>query len=102
MVPTDSIVAGIAALAVYDPAEADTDAVVSTMRDAARSMRVTRPQAQTTDALIVAARELLAAGGEQVTILSPHPVDEDALTAKLGVEVMALVAPGVSAEVGVE
>ena len=96
------IVAGIAALSVYDPTNADIDAVVSTMRDAARSMRVVRPAAETFDALVVAARRLLAEGGEQVTILSARAVDATALTSKLGVEVMALTAPGIETEIGVE
>ena len=102
VVPTDSYVAGIAALSVYDPTNADIDAVVSTMRDAARSMRVVRPAAETFDALVVAARRLLAEGGEQVTILSARAVDATALTSKLGVEVMALTAPGIETEIGVE
>ena len=102
VVPTDSYVAGIAALSVYDPTNADTDAVVSTMRDAARSMRVVRPAAVTFDALVVATRRLLAEGGEQVTILSARAVDATALTSKLGVEVMALTAPGIETEIGVE
>ncbi|APT92621.1 hypothetical protein CPHO_06620 [Corynebacterium phocae] len=101
VVPTDSLVAGIAAMAVYDP-EDELETAVTAMNDAVKSMRVAKPPADTTDALIVAARELLQDGGEQVTILSPHPVDQQLLAKRLGVEVMALSAPGIDAEVGVE
>lgn len=102
LVDTPCLVAGIAAVSVADSSEEDSHAIAETMAEASAAMRVARPPAATTAALILAARELLAEGGEQVTILSPHPLDVSALRAKLGVDVMALHAPGIDPEVGVE
>ena len=47
-------------------------------------------------------RDLLFGGGEQITILSPLDVNADALSAQLGVDVMALRVPGMRTEIGVE
>ncbi len=102
VVPTQSLVAGVAAISVYEPANPDADAVVAAMSDAAASMRVARPPANSLDAIVLSARKLLAEGGEQVTILTPLEVDSAALTARLGVETMVMQVPGLDTEIGVE
>ncbi|WP_165243343.1 DAK2 domain-containing protein [Corynebacterium lizhenjunii] len=105
VVPTQSIVAGVAALSVYDPQAEDAAAA---MADAAASMRVRQLGLSGATAqellgqVLDVVRELLAAGGEQVTVLSPRELDQDYLAHELGVEVMVIVAPGVGVEVGVE
>ncbi|NTS21686.1 hypothetical protein HT105_22215, partial [Bacteroides fragilis] len=70
VVPTESLVAGLAAISVYEPDNPDTDSMVSVMRDAARSMRVDKPAHEDAESILVKSREMLAAGGEQVTVLT--------------------------------
>ena len=47
-------------------------------------------------------RQLLAAGGEQVTVISPLKISQEALAAELGVDVVALQVPDIPTEIGVE
>ena len=102
LVPTDSYLEGIAAISVYDPASLDLEPILVQMREAARSMRWRRLPNPTPESVAAAAADLLAEGGERVTILCPHPLDTQALAAQLGVEVEAFVAPGIDTEIGVE
>ena len=65
-------------------------------------MRVDRPREDSLGAIMSTCRDLLFGGGEQITILSPLDVNADALSAQLGVDVMALRVPGMRTEIGVE
>ena len=47
-------------------------------------------------------RQLLAAGGEQVTVISPLAISQEELAAELGVDVVALQVPDIPTEIGVE
>ncbi len=97
-----SLAAGLAAISVYEPDNADTAAVVESMRDAAQSMRVAHPTEETEAAIAQMCRQLLAAGGEQVTVISPLKISQEALAAELGVDVVALQVPDIPTEIGVE
>ena len=72
------------------------------MRDAAKSMRVAYPSQETPQSIIATCRDLLAEGGEQVTILSALDLDEEAISQHLHVDVMALEVPDIATEIGVE
>ena len=102
VVPTASLVAGLAAISVYEPDNPDTDSMVSVMRDAARSMRVDSPDEESVEAIIAKSRELLAGGGEQVTILSGVELSDAELSDELDVEVVAIHVGGITTEIGVE
>lgn len=102
IVATDSYVSGIAALSVCDVDNPDTDAMVSAMRDASRSMRVTLLDEDDPDAVLSAAKELLSQGGEQATILTSLVLDSEQLTQELGVDTLVVSVPGVRTEIGVE
>ena len=102
LVDAGSLVAGIAAIAVYDDNTADTHAAVAAMEEAAAAMRVDLPREDALGAIMSTCRDLLFGGGEQITILSPLDVNADALSAQLGVDVMALRVPGMRTEIGVE
>lgn len=102
VVPTGSLVAGLAAISVYEPNNSDTAAMVAEMTDAAQSMRVTHPEAESEEAIINACHKLLAQAGEQVTILTSLPLDSASLTQLLGVHVMVVSVPGAATEIGVE
>lgn len=100
VVPTDSLVQGVAALAVHnDAASEEEDARL--MREAAAAMRVRRladPQAAQSACL-----ELLHDGGELVTVLvdRPHVADLD-LDLDVDVAVYPADGLGVAVEIGVE
>lgn len=102
VVPTGSFVAGLAALSVYEPGTPDTTAMAQAMQEVADSMRVEILDEETPEAVEEAGRRLLAAGGEQVTVLSAQPIDSVELGERLGAEVAALQVPGIATEVGVE
>lgn len=102
VVPTESLVAGLAAISVYEPDNPDTDSMVSVMRDAARSMRVDKPAHEDAESILVKSREMLAAGGEQVTVLTSLKLDDDYLSEALEVEVVAIHVEGIKTEIGVE
>ncbi|MBD0855791.1 kinase [Corynebacterium striatum] len=102
VVPTASLVAGLAAISVYEPDNPDTDSMVSVMRDAARSMRVDSPDEESVEAIIAKSREMLAGGGEQVTILSGVELSDAELSDELDVEVVAIHVGGITTEIGVE
>jgi len=72
------------------------------MRDAARSMRVAHPAEETEAAIAKTCRQLLTAGGEQVTVISPLAISQEELAAELGVDVVALQVPDIPTEIGVE
>ena len=72
------------------------------MRDAAQSMRVAHPTEETEAAIAKTCRQLLAAGGEQVTVISPLAISQEELAAELGVDVVALQVPDIPTEIGVE
>lgn len=101
-VEISSLAAGLAAISVYEPDNADTAAVVESMRDAAQSMRVAHPTGETEAAIAKTCRQLLAAGGEQVTVISPLAISQEELAAELGVDVVALQVPDIPTEIGVE
>ena len=102
VIDTGSLVAGIAAMSVYDDALEDTREAAATMRDAAAAMRVDHPRENTLGAIMSTCRDLLFGGGEQITILSPTVIDAEAMSAQLGVDVMALQVPDMHTEIGVE
>ena len=102
LIDAGSLVAGIAAMSVYDDNALDTRAAVAAMEEAAAAMRVDRPREDSLGAIMSTCRDLLFGGGEQITILSPLDVNADALSAQLGVDVMALRVPGMRTEIGVE
>lgn len=102
VIPTDSLVAGLAAMSVYEPHNPDTSEVVAAMGDAARSMRVGHPAEESVDAVERASRSLLAHGGEQVTVLTALDVSEEELAHRLGVDVVVVRVPGMRTEIGVE
>ena len=102
VIPTDSLVDGLAAMSVYEPHNPDTAEVVAAMGDAARSMRVGHPAEETVDAVEQASRSLLADGGEQVTVLTALDVSEEGLAHRLGVDVVVVRVPGMRTEIGVE
>ncbi|MDK8658550.1 DAK2 domain-containing protein [Corynebacterium sp. MSK204] len=101
-VDISSLAAGLAAISVYEPDNADTAAVVESMRDAAQSMRVAHPAEESEEAIAKMCRQLLAAGGEQVTVISPLTISQEELAAELGVDVVALQVPDIPTEIGVE
>lgn len=101
-VEISSLAAGLAAISVYEPDNADTAAVVESMRDAAQSMRVAHPAEESELAIAQMCRQLLAAGGEQVTVISPLNISQEELAAELGVDVVALQVPDIPTEIGVE
>ncbi|MER0092492.1 DAK2 domain-containing protein [Corynebacterium sp. KPL2838] len=101
-VEISSLAAGLAAISVYEPDNADTAAVVESMRDAAQSMRVAHPAEESEVAIAQMCRQLLAAGGEQVTVISPLNISQEELAAELGVDVVALQVPDIPTEIGVE
>ena len=102
VIPTGSIVAGLAALSVYSPNPSRSAEVVAAMSDAARSMRVAHPETESFDGIIAACRTLLAYGGEQVTVLTGCDINAEELTQILGVDVVVLRVPGLRTEIGVE
>lgn len=102
IIATDSYVSGFAALSVYEPGNPDTDAMVSTMRDASRSMRVAILEEDSPQAVVDACAELLDEGGEQVTILTSMALGDEELAQELGVETLVLRVPGIRTEIGVE
>ena len=102
VIPTDSLVAGLAAMSVYEPHNPDTAEVVAAMGDAARSMRVGYPAEENVDAVEQASRLLLAHGGEQVTVLTALDVSEAELAHRLDVDVVVVRVPGTRTEIGVE
>ncbi|WP_296133816.1 DAK2 domain-containing protein [uncultured Corynebacterium sp.] len=102
IIPTHSLVAGLAAMSVYEPGNPDTAEVVAAMGDAATSMRVIHPAAEKADAVETACATLLAQGGEQVTVLTGLDLGEEDLAARLGVDVAVLRVPGLRTEIGVE
>ena len=102
VVPAQSLVAALAAISVNEPNNPDTGAVVAAMRDAANSMRVAHPSQETLASISATCRDLLAEGGEQVTILSALDVDEEDLGQQLHVDVVALNVPDIATEIGVE
>lgn len=102
VIPADSLVAGLAAMSVYEPNNPDTAEVVAVMGDAARSMRVGHPAEETVDAVEQASRSLLAHGGEQVTVLTALEVSDAELAHSLGVDVVVVRVPGTRTEIGVE
>ena len=102
VVPAQSLAAALAAISVYEPDNPDTDAVVAAMRDAAKSMRVAYPSQETPQSIITTCRDLLAEGGEQVTVLSALDLDQEELAQQLRVDVMALKVPDIATEIGVE
>jgi DAK2 domain fusion protein YloV len=112
VVDTGSLVGGLAALAVYSPS-ADAEDNAEEMADAVSAQRSAVVTATSTGAVASAACELLADGGELVTVLYDPElfVDPDAVqvrgevaTSYPGVEVHCLPVPGmgVAAQVGVE
>ena len=102
VVPAQSLAAALAAISVYEPDNPDTGAVVAAMRDAAKSMRVAYPSQETPQSIIATCRDLLAEGGEQVTVLSALDLDQEDLAQQLRVDVMALKVPDIATEIGVE
>lgn len=102
VIPTGSIVAGLAALSVYSPNLSRSAEVVAAMSDAARSMRVAHPDTESLDGIIAACRTQLAYGGEQVTVLTGCDINAEELTQMLGVDVVVLRVPGLRTEIGVE
>ena len=102
VVPAQSLVAALAAISVNDPNNPDTGAVVAAMRDAAKSMRVAYPSQENLASIIATCRDLLAEGGEQVTILSALDVNDEDLGQQLDVDVVALNVPDIATEIGVE
>ena len=102
VVPAQSLAAALAAISVYEPDNPDTGAVVAAMRDAAKSMRVAYPSQETPQSIIATCRDLLAEGGEQVTVLSALDLDQEELAQQLRVDVMALKVPEIATEIGVE
>lgn len=102
VIPTGSIVAGLAALSVYSPNPSRSAEVVAAMSDAARSMRVAHPETESLDGIIAACRTQLAYGGEQVTVLTGCDINAEELTQLLGVDVVVLRVPGLRTEIGVE
>ncbi|MDO5031500.1 DAK2 domain-containing protein [Corynebacterium sp.] len=102
VVSTDSLVSGLAAISVYQPDDPDTQAMLVAMNDAARSMRVGRPARESPAAVLACCQEMLAQGGEQITILTEQALDEDELSRALGVDVVVLRVAGMSTEIGVE
>ena len=102
VVPAQSLAAALAAISVYEPDNPDTGAVVAAMRDAAKSMRVAYPSLETLQSIIATCRDLLAEGGEQVTVLSALDLDQEDLAQQLRVDVMALKVPDIATEIGVE
>ena len=102
VVPAQSLAAALAAISVYEPDNPDTGAVVAAMRDAAKSMRVAYPSQETPQSIIATCRDLLAEGGEQVTVLSALDLDQEDLAQQLRVDVMALKVPEIATEIGVE
>lgn len=102
VIPTDSLVAGLAALSVYTPSSAHTDDVLAAMTDAAGSMRVAYPDRESVAGILAACRTQLGYGGEQITVLTGLELDEEELARKLGIEVVVLRVPGLRTEIGVE
>lgn len=102
LIPTDSLVSGLAALSVYSPGSAHTAEAVAAMADAARSMRVVHPDTESLDGIVASCRSQLAYGGEQITVLTGLEIDEDELAQLLGVDVVVLRVPGLRTEIGVE
>ncbi|MDK6813981.1 DAK2 domain-containing protein [Corynebacterium sp. UMB6689] len=102
VIPTDSLVAGLAALSVYAPSSAHTDDVLAAMKDAARSMRVAYPDRENVAGILAACRTQLGYGGEQITVLTGLELEEDELARELGVDVVVLHVPGLRTEIGVE
>ena len=102
VVPAQSLAAALAAISVYEPDNPDTGVVVAAMRDAAKSMRVAYPSQETPQSIIATCRDLLAEGGEQVTVLSALDLDQEELAQQLRVDVMALKVPEIATEIGVE
>ena len=99
---TRSFVASLAALAVYEQDNPDAASLATSMQDAADSMRVACMETDSTEAIFNHCQSLLARGGEQVTVLSPHNIDSTAWAKRLGVDVMVLEVPGLTTEIGVE
>lgn len=97
-----SFISGLAALSVYEVGHPDTAAMVETMRDVERSMRVAHPAEETLDSVRETAQQLLKEGGEQVSLLTSLPVDTAALEEELGVQVGAVTMANIATEVGVE
>lgn len=102
VIPSASVVAGLAAMSVYDPENPDTAEVVATMGDAARSMRVAQPATETESCLEETCRALLVQGGEQATVLTSLDIAEEELAHRLGVDTVVVRVPGVRTEIGVE
>lgn len=104
-IPTNRLVDGIAALAVHDPRQ-PLGVAAYAMTEAALSMRtaIIDTSDDVPTAVEAACRSLLAQGGEQVTLLTASPLDEEALSATLGVEVISYPAQGMGhqVEIGVE
>lgn len=133
LLPTSHLVAGLAALTVHEP-EVPLGVAAYAMSEAAAGMRTAVFSAAEKAALTPAGpcargdilvtslgevllvadtldeavqgacRRLLDGGGEQVTLLTEHDLDIDALRRRLRVEVMAFPAEGLGhlAEIGVE
>lgn len=107
IVPTGRLVTGIAALSVHD-ADAPIGVAAYTMTEAAAAMRTDIIPAtlngSVEDAVTGVCRGLLAAGGEQVILLTGTEVDVDKLTHDLDVDVLAFPADGLGhlVEIGVE
>ncbi|QNE89469.1 DAK2 domain-containing protein [Corynebacterium incognita] len=107
VIRTGSLVAGVAALAVYSPLSDDP---IANMVDAVGTMRVVRPAEESVDAIIRACRDELAEGGEQITVLTSVAVDAEALTEVLesnvyggqSIDVIVVPVTGVATEIGVE
>ena len=60
------------------------------------------PSQETPQSIITTCRDLLAEGGEQVTVLSALDLDQEDLAQQLRVDVMALKVPDIATEIGVE
>ena len=102
VIPSDSVVASLAAMSVYDPENPDTAEVVAAMGDAARSMRMAHLAEETESCLEDTCRALLVQGGEQVTVLTSLDVAEEELAHRLGVDVVVVSVSGARTEIGVE
>lgn len=107
VIRTGSLVAGVAALAVYSPLSDDP---IANMVDAVATMRVVRPAEESVDAIIRACRDELAEGGEQITVLTSVVVKAEELTEVLesnvyggqSIDVIVVPVTGVATEIGVE
>ncbi|MFH0412508.1 DAK2 domain-containing protein [Corynebacterium sp. L4756] len=98
VVEASSHVAAMAALSVYAPGPE----AAAAMEEAASAMRVDTPSDESIGAIIACCNDLLASGGEQVTILTSLTIDTEQLSRQLGVEVIAVTVPGMRTEIGVE